>query len=262
MTACAERLEIVALPGVPIVEPGDDLAALMRAALVRAALSLRAHDVLVVTSKVMSRAENRFIDLSRVEVSPRASAVAATVGKDPRIVELILRESITVSRQAPGVLVVRHRLGFVVANAGIDQSNAIPRGAEPASGPWALLLPLAPDASARSIQRALEAEAGVPIGVVVSDSFSRAFRQGTVGTAIGVAGMPPLWDRRGEADLFGRRLEQTITGLADQVAAAADLVAGQADEGRAFVLVRGLSFAASETPASALCRQPAEDLYA
>ena len=176
--------------------------------------------------------------------------------------ELILRESSAVSRQAPGVIVVRHRLGFVVANAGIDSSNAVPPDAPPGSGPWALLLPEAPDVSAAVIRARVEAESGARVGVVITDSFGRPFRVGTVGVAIGVAGLPAVWDRRGEADLFGRPLETTVTALADQVAAVADLVAGQAAEGRALVLVRGLRFDPSGQGASALLRPAGEDLYA
>ena len=262
MIRCRERLEVIALPFVPRVERGDDVAALARAALERASVTLADGDVLVVTSKVLSRAEGRFVDLSRVEPSERAAALAAEVAKDPRLVELILRESTGVSRKAKHVLIVRHRLGFVGANAGIDASNALPASAAEGSGPWVLLLPEDPDASARSLRRALEAASGARIGVVVSDSFGRPFRLGTVGGAIGCAGLPPAWDRRGDRDLDGRPLEITVTALADQVAACADLVAGQADEGRAMVVVRGLSFPASDDPASALCRRPEEDLYA
>jgi coenzyme F420-0:L-glutamate ligase/coenzyme F420-1:gamma-L-glutamate ligase len=262
MIACSERLEVTALPGVPLVEAGDDLAAIARAALARAGLGLADGDVLVVTSKVVSRAEGRFVDLARVEPSPRAVALGDEIGKDARLVELILRESTHVSRKTPGALIVRHRLGFVVANAGIDCSNAVPAGAAPGSGPWAILPPQAPDASAAAIQRALAVASGARIGVVVSDSFGRPFRLGTVGAAIGCAGLPPLWDRRGERDLYGRVLTHTMTALADQVAACADLVAGQADERRALVLVRGLGFTVSEEPARALCRPPDEDLYA
>jgi coenzyme F420-0:L-glutamate ligase/coenzyme F420-1:gamma-L-glutamate ligase len=173
-----------------------------------------------------------------------------------------LRESTAVSRQAPGVLVVRHKLGFVVANAGIDASNAVPPDAPPGSGPWALLLPEAPDASAARVRAHVEAESGARVGVVITDSFGRPFRVGTVGVAIGVSGLPPVWDRRGEPDLFGRVLENTITALADQVAAVADLVAGQAAERRPLVLVRGLRFDPSEEGAAALLRSAREDLYA
>jgi coenzyme F420-0:L-glutamate ligase/coenzyme F420-1:gamma-L-glutamate ligase len=262
MIACEPRLEVVAVPGMPIVAPGDDVPALVSRALASAGIHLSEGDVLVVTSKVLSRAEGRFVDVNQVVPSDRAVELGSRIGKDPRIVELILRESVAVSRTAPGVLVVRHRLGFVVANAGIDASNAVPPGADAGRGPWALLLPEAPDMSAAAIRRRLELEFRARIGVVVSDSFGRPFRLGTVGTAIGVSGLPPLWDRRGELDLFGRALEQTVTALGDQVAGAADLVAGQAAEGRPLVLVRGLRFDPSEQGARSLTRAPEEDLYA
>ncbi len=258
MIACDARLEVIAVPGLPLVGRGDDLAALARVALDRAKLALRDEDVLVFTSKVLSRAEGRFVDLSTVLPSENAVTLATETGKDPRLVELILRESTAISRKAKNVLVVRHRLGFVVAHAGIDCSNAVPPDAPPTSGPWALLLPERPDETAEALRQAISPR----IGVVISDSFGRPFRLGTVGAAIGCAGLPPLWDRRGERDLHGRILENTITALADQVAAAADLVAGQADEARPLVLVRGLRFAHSTETARALCRNPNEDLYA
>ena len=262
MITCSHRLEVVAVPGVPLVEPGDDVPAIVQRALAGAGIATTDGDVLVVTSKLLSRAEGRFVDLARVEPSPAAIELARGVNKDPRAVELILRESASVSRQAPGVLVVRHRLGFVVANAGIDSSNAVPAGAPPGSGPWALLLPEAPDASAAAIRARVEGASGARVGVVITDSFGRPFRLGTVGVAIGVSGLPPLWDRRGEPDLFGRVLENTITALADQVAAVADLVAGQAAERRPLVLVRGLGFHPSDEGASARVRRAEEDLYA
>jgi coenzyme F420-0:L-glutamate ligase / coenzyme F420-1:gamma-L-glutamate ligase len=259
---CGGRLETFAVPGVPLVGVGDDVPELIRRALEGAEIELRSGDVVVVTSKLLSRAEGRFVELPKVDPSPRALELGAQIGKDPRLVELILRDSAAVSRIAPNVLVVRHRLGFVVANAGIDASNAVPRDAAPGSGPWALLLPEAPDASAKAIRSRLEEWSRARIGVVITDSFGRPFRLGTVGVAIGCAGLPPLWDRRGEKDLFGRTLEQTITALADQVAAVADLVAGQAAEGRPVVLVRGLAFDEDDRGASALLRSAAEDLYA
>jgi coenzyme F420-0:L-glutamate ligase/coenzyme F420-1:gamma-L-glutamate ligase len=262
MISCADRLEALAVPGVPLVGHGDDLGSIAADALAAAGIVLADGDVLVITSKLVSRAEGRFFELSRIEPSPRAVELATAIGKDARLVELILGESTHVSRQAPGVLVVRHRLGFVVANAGIDASNAVPRDAAPGTGPWALLLPKAPDATAALVRRRLESAWGVRLGVVISDSFGRPFRLGTVGAAIGVSGLPPLWDRRGERDLFGRVLDQTITALADQVAAVADLVAGQAAEGRPLVLVRGLRFEPSAGTATALQRRPEEDLYA
>ena len=262
MIRCSERLEVMALPGVPLVRPGDDLAQLALAALDRARLQLGDGDVLVVTSKVVSRAEGRFVALPEVAPTPRAVELAQLTGHDPRHVELVLRESTAVSRVAKQVLVVRHRLGFVVANAGIDFSNAEPAEAPPGAGPWALLLPEAPDATARALCDRLSEASRARVGVVISDSFGRPFRLGSVGVAIGCAGLPPLWDQRGQPDLHGRRLEHTVTALADQVAACADLVAGQAAEGRALVLVRGLHFTASDGEARALCRPAHEDLYA
>jgi coenzyme F420-0:L-glutamate ligase/coenzyme F420-1:gamma-L-glutamate ligase len=261
-TGCAARLEIVAIPGLPIVEAGTDLPAALAETFARAQFELRDGDVVVVASKVVSRAEDRFVDLRTVVPSPRATELGAAIRKDARIVELILQESSAISRSAPGVLVVRHRLGFISANAGIDASNALPARASAASGPWALLLPRAPDVSADRIRIALRDASGAALAVVISDSFGRPFRLGTVGAAIGVAGLPPLWDRRGETDLFGRVLENTITALADQVAAAADLVAGQAAEARGVVVVRGLSFPVGTHSAAALNRAPEEDLYA
>lgn len=250
---------LTALTGLPIFEPGDDLALLIRHALARADLSLEPGDVLVVTSKAVARVEGRFEDVSRVTPSAQAVELGARTGKDPRLVELILRESTGVSRVTGQAIVVRHRLGFIAANAGIDMSNTRPRG-HGDGGPWALLLPLDPDASAERLRAALAPQGGV--GVILSDSFGRPFRLGTVGVAVGLAGLPALWDQRGNPDLFGRTLEQTITALADQVAAAADLVAGQAAEGRPVVHVRGLRFPPGEHSARELVRPAKEDAYA
>jgi len=247
---CADQLHLTALPGVPRIQAGDDLAALLRAALARAEIELRAGDVLVCASKALSRAEGRVVALGAVEPSPRAVSLARRTDKDPRLVELILGESVAVSRAAPGVLIVRHRLGFVSANAGIDRSNV---GAEDA----VLLLPTDPDATARAL-----CALHPGIGVVISDSLGRPFRRGTVGAAIGAAGLPALLDQRGARDLDDRPLEHTETALADQLAAAADLLAGQAAEGRAFVHVRGLRFEPTDSRATDLLRDPARDLYA
>ncbi len=243
MISVGARVEAVAVDGVPIVQPGDDLGAVLAAH-----VTPRDHDVLVVASKMVSRAEDRFVRISDVAPSPRAHELAAITHKDPRHVELVLGEAAAVSRAAPGVLIVRHRLGFVVANAGVDFSNVGRDG-------HALLLPRDPDASAARLRDRLGC------AIVISDSFGRPFRLGTVGAAIGCAGLPPLHDQRGRRDLFGRALEHTITALADQVAALADLVAGQAGEGRGAVLVRGLAFASSDDGARALVRPPDEDLY-
>jgi coenzyme F420-0:L-glutamate ligase/coenzyme F420-1:gamma-L-glutamate ligase len=250
------------LPGLPIVSPGDHLALIIDSALARAGIALEDGDILVVTSKIVSRAERRFVDLQTVAPSPRARDLAATIDKDARLVELILRESRSVSRAAPGVLIVRHRLGFVSANAGIDSSNCLPAGAATGTGPWVLLLPVDPDASAERLRSTLARDADAAIGVIISDSLGRPFRVGSVGVAVGVAGLPPVCDYRGTEDLFGRALEHTVTALADQVAAAADMVAGQAAEGRAVVHVRGLSFVVGHHAAAELLRPPDQDLYA
>lgn len=258
---CADRLEVRALTTLPLVAPGDDLGALIVAALRRAEIEPAAGDVLVVTSKIVSRAEDRFVDLSAVEAGPAARRLADEIEGDPRVVQLVLEESVAVSRKARGVLIVRHRLGFVSANAGIDQSNAEPPGRR-GGGPWALLLPRAPDDSARRLRAAVSAATGADVAVVISDSHGRPFRLGTVGVALGVAGLPALWDGRGHPDLFGRPLEHTVTALADQIAATADLVAGQGSEGRPVVHLRGLRFDVVDGSARDLVRPPADDLYA
>lgn len=257
--ACAPRLTLTALPGLPIARAGDDLVPMILAGLAGAGLRLEAGDVVVVTSKLVSRVEGRVLDLLRVEPSDRALEVAAKVNKDPRLVEVILRESEAISRMAKEVLVVRHRLGMTIANAGIDRSNVDPTSGE---GEIVLLLPVDPDASADRIRRGLEEATGAAIGVVLTDSYGRPFRMGTVGAAIGIAGMPALWDQRGKRDLFGRPLEMTITALGDQIAAAADLVAGQAGEGRPVVHIRGLTFPPSKGSARDLVRPRDQDLYA
>lgn len=259
---CGDTLILRALPGVPVIAPGDDLVEVAAAALERAEIAPADGDVLVFVSKVVSRAEGRFVDLSTVTPSPRAARVAERTSKDPRVVELVLRESVGISRAVPGALVVRHRLGFVSADAGIDASNAVPPEGTAGPGPWVLLLPENPDASAARLRAALEQRFGCRLAVVVSDSHGRPFRLGAMGTAIGVAGLPALWNRRGETDLFGRTLEHTESPVADQVAAAADLIAGQANEGRAIVHIRGLTFAPSRDTARTLCRPPDKDLYA
>lgn len=257
--SCAPRLELTALPGLPTIEPGDDLGAIILEALERAGLALEDGDVVVVCSNVVARAEGRFVALSEVVPGEEARALAARVGKEPELVELVLRESTSVSRAAPGALVVRHRLGLISANAGIDRSNAGGEGGE--DGGRVLLLPEAPDDSAERL-RVVLASRGARVGVVVSDSLGRPFRLGTVGAAIGVAGLPALSDERGRADRFGRTLEHSVVAVADAVAAAADLVAGQAAEGRPVVVVRGLAFPVVRSSARALCRPPDEDLYA
>lgn len=248
----AGRIELIALEGVPLVAPGDDLAALIGEALARGGLALREGDVLVLAQKIVSKAEGRRVALADVEPSEEARALAAQVGKEPRLVELILRESARVVRARPNVLIVEHRLGLIMANAGIDQSNVEPG--------YALLLPENPDASAARLRARLAPE-GMRFGVVINDSFGRPWRRGTTGVAIGAAGLPALVDRRGEADLFGRPLQVTMIALADEIAASASLLMGPAAEGIPAVLVRGLDWTAPESAASTLIRPENEDLF-
>jgi coenzyme F420-0:L-glutamate ligase / coenzyme F420-1:gamma-L-glutamate ligase len=250
-------LEVIPLQGLPLIAAGDDLVQQIAAAFGRNGLAARAGDVLVVAQKIVSKAEGRLVDLATIKPSTRAVALAAEVDKDPRLVEVILSESVRVVRASRGVLIVEHRLGFVMANAGVDQSNVAPAdGAQ-----RALLLPENPDRSADTLRRGLATKTGVDIAVVINDSFGRPWRQGTVGVAIGVSGLPALIDLRGRPDLFRRRLEASIVGFADEIAAAASLVMGQADEAAPAVLIRGLSWSAPATTAASILRAPSEDLF-
>ena len=250
-------VQLLALPGIPMVQAGDDLAALIEAGLARAGLALQARDVLVVAQKIVSKAEGRSVDLAEVTPSAQALALANEVQKDPRVVEVILSESARVVRVRPGLMIMEHRLGFVMANAGVDQSNVAPSdGVE-----RALLLPRDPDGSAEALRARLSATAGVPLAVVINDSFGRAWRRGIVGIAIGAAGLPALIDLRGQPDLFGRALQVSIAGFADEIAAAASLVMGQGDEAQPVVLARGLVWDAPDMPVAGTIRPPAEDLF-
>lgn len=248
-------LTITALPGIGEVEPGEDLGAALCAALAAPALAPQPQDVLVVTQKIVSKAENRYVHLGAVQVSPRAAELAATTRKDPRLVELVLAESTEVLRAEADVLIVRHRLGFVMANAGIDRSNV-------AGADRVLLLPRDPDGSAADLRNTVVRRFGVAdIGVVVSDSFGRPWRKGVTHVALGAAGLPALLDRRGERDRNGRKLEVTEVALADQLACAAGLLMGEGAEGLPAVLIRGISWRAPPVPASGLIRPLTEDLF-
>jgi coenzyme F420-0:L-glutamate ligase/coenzyme F420-1:gamma-L-glutamate ligase len=251
-------LELLAAPGLPLVRQGDDLAALIVDAFRHCDLLLRGGDVVVVAQKIVSKAEGRLVELDTVTPSPRAIALADEIGKDPRLVEVILSESVRVVRTRPGLLIVEHRLGFVMANGGVDQSNVGASG----SLARALLLPENPDASAAALRERLQALTGVErIAVVINDSFGRAWRIGTVGVAIGAAGLPAQVDLRGQPDLFGRTLETSVVGYADEIAAAASLLMGQAGEARPVVLVRGLEWSAPASPAASIVRPAHEDLF-
>jgi coenzyme F420-0:L-glutamate ligase / coenzyme F420-1:gamma-L-glutamate ligase len=250
-------LEVIALTGLPLIKAGDDLVALIASSLKLNGVEPRAQDVLVVAQKIVSKAEGRMVDLATVQPSARARALAADVDKDPRLVEVILSESVRVVRARRNVLIVEHRLGFIMANAGVDQSNVAPED----GSARVLLLPENPDSSAETLRRGLARLTGIDLAVVINDSFGRPWRQGTAGVAIGVAGLPALIDLRGRPDLFGRKLEVSVIGFADEIAAAASLVMGQADEAAPVVLIRGLRWSAPESTAASIIRSPNEDLF-
>ena len=248
----------MALPGLPLVEAGADVAALVATASAAAGEALADGDVVVIAQKIVSKAESRAVDLGAVTASARARELAAQVDKDPRLVELILSESSEVLRHRSGVLVVVHRLGMVLANAGIDSSNVGGKADEET----VLLLPEDPDGTAARLRAAFAVRSGADVAVIISDSVGRAWRQGTVGIALGAAGLPALLDLRGRRDLFGRPLRVSEVGLADEIASAASLLQGQGDEGAPVVVVRGLDWqGAGKGTAADLIRPEAWDLF-
>ncbi len=249
-----ERLEIIAPSGFPLVQPHQSLGPLIIDVLRNHGLALHAGDILVVAQKIVSKSEDRFVRLDQVEVSAEARDVARRCRKDPRLVELILRESDRVIRCVPGVLIVRHKRGFVHANAGIDRSN-IPGGDE-----QVLLLPEDPDRSAAELRSGIREHTGVDVGVIIADSFGRAWRLGTCGVCIGSAGVEVLKDLRGTGDLYGRELEVTEVAQGDEIAAAASVLMGAAKESRPLVLVRGLALGGCGDGRS-LVRPPELDLF-
>ena len=252
-----QALSLIPLQPFPLVEPGDDVAALIAEALDANDLSLQQDDVLVVAQKIISKAENRYVYLDEVEPGQRAVALASETDKDPRQVELVLRESSEVLRARPGVIIVEHRNGYVHANAGIDKSNI----SLDDERPRVLLLPDDADRSAARLRDALGELLGHAPQVIINDSFGRAWRNGTVGVAIGCAGLAPLYNQIGERDLFGNELEVTEAAVADELAAAASLVMGQAAEACPVVLARGARLAASDQNSRQLLRDKALDMF-
>jgi coenzyme F420-0:L-glutamate ligase/coenzyme F420-1:gamma-L-glutamate ligase len=243
------------VPGIPNVAAGDDLPALVVDAMRQGGCVPEPGDALVVTSKIVSKAEGRFVDLRTVVPSAAAHELAERTEKEPELVELVLAESTAVVRAVPGVLIVRHRLGFTSANAAIDRSNA--DGTEHT----ALLMPLDPDASARAVRDAVVAAFAVPVAVVVSDTHGRPWRRGNVGVAVGIAGIDAVLDKVGAVDLFGRELRATMIPIADQLAGAAALVSGETDEGLPVVLVRGIGVAAGGGSSVELTYPAETDLF-
>ena len=252
------QLVLTAIPAIPLIRPGDDLAAVLYRSLLAAELPLVTGDVLAVASKIVSKAEGRLVRLAEVRPTRRAREVAEACQKDPRLVQLILDESEEVSRLRPGLLITRHRLGFVCANAGIDSSNV---GPAPAGDEQVLLLPVDPDGSAARLRADLGRRMGIELAVVIVDSHGRPHRMGTVGAAIGAAGLPALQDWRGRVDLFGRPLQHTVVGLADLIASAATLLFGQAAQGTPAVLLRGIPYERRDGNAAELVRPRELDMY-
>ena len=253
----AGPVTLTPLPGIPIVREGDNVAHLVGDAIDGAGIAPADFDVVVVTQKIVSKADGRRVRLADVEPSSRAIDLAASLDKDPRLVEVVLAESRDVVASGHGVLVTEHRSGHVMANAGVDRSNVGSARDDEA----VVLLPLDPDASAAALHRSLEARFRCRLGVVISDSVGRPWRHGVSGIAIGASGLPSLTDLRGAPDLFGVSLKVTLTGFADQIASAANLVAGEAAEGVPAVHVRGLAWNAAPAPARALVRDRENDLF-
>ena len=258
MQPASRSMTLTALEGIPLIFPGDDLSAIIAASLDAMTIVPRQGDILVVAQKVVSKAQNRYRHLSSVVPSERAQDFAKVLDKDARHIAVILQESSEVLRQAQNALITVHKLGFVMANAGVDQSN-IEHGTDAAD--TVLLLPEDPDGTAAALKTALDARYGVALGVIINDSFGRPWRKGVTGVALGAAGVPSLRSLVGEADLFGRALRITEHAAADEIASAASLLMGQAAEGMPVVHISGLNLNADPLPAQALIRPKHQDVF-
>jgi coenzyme F420-0:L-glutamate ligase/coenzyme F420-1:gamma-L-glutamate ligase len=261
-------LTLSPLTGIPLIRHGDNLADIVLRALEVTGIELRDGDILVMAQKIVSKAEGRSVNLATVAPSHRATELAKQTQKDPRVVELILQESNEVLRTRVGAMIVEHKLGFVCANAGIDHSNANPPlrsedglEARGNADEWVLLLPANPDQSAEKMRSEIQSKTGKRIGILIIDSHGRAWRNGTVGVAIGIAGLPGLEDLRGKEDLFGYKLQVTTVGVADELAAAASLMMGQAAEGTPVVHARGFPYPMRESSVNELIRPKDQDLF-
>jgi len=261
-------LTLTPLPGIPLIRQGDNLADIVLNALRESNISLQENDILVFAQKIVSKAEGRAVNLNAVIPSQRALELGKQTEKDPRLIELILQESSDVLRTRVGVIIVEHKLGFVCANAGIDHSNVSPslHQEEAAEGvgardEYVLLLPENPDRSAQILRKQIKKQTDKQIGILIIDSHGRAWRNGTVGAAIGIAGLPGLEDLRGKPDLFGYTLQVTQIGAADELAAAASLMMGQAAEGTPIVHVRGFPYGLREGSLKELIRPREQDLF-
>lgn len=247
-------LTLIPLKEIPIIRYGDDLTDILINAMRATNIRLQDSDILVLAQKIVSKAEGRMVDLTTFTPSEKALKLAKQSEKDSRVVELILQESNEILRTRPGAIIIEHKLGFVCANAGIDQSNV-------GDDNSVLLLPENPDLSAQQLRQNIKEATGINVGILIIDSHGRAWREGTVGTTIGIAGVPGLVDMRGEPDLFGRTLQITQVGAADELAAAASLMMGQAAEGTPAVHVRGFPYPLREGKLGELLRPKEQDLF-
>jgi coenzyme F420-0:L-glutamate ligase/coenzyme F420-1:gamma-L-glutamate ligase len=252
-------LILTPLADIPLIQPGDPLAGILFKSAKATGLDIQEGDIFVLAQKIVSKAEGRLVNLKNVKPRAEAEKIAAQVEKDPRFVELVLSESTGILRQRPGTLIVEHRLGFICANAGIDHSNILGPEGEPED--WVLLLPENPDRSADRIRAEIEKLSGMRIGIIIIDSHGRAWRNGIVGTTIGLSGVPAIVDQRGQPDLFGYKLRITTIAAADELAAAASLVMGQAAEGQPAVHVRGFPYPLRESNFAEMVRPREQDLF-
>ena len=253
------RINIFALDGVPLVKPGDDLVAITKDALIVSNERLQDGDIVVIAQKIISKAEGRIVSLNSVKPSPQAEVLATKLEKDPRQIELVLQESKEIVRSKPGVVIVEQNLGLVMANAGIDRSNVVDQTND--NDEYVLLLPEDPDASCDLIRHGINKRLGVKVGIIVNDSVGRAWRIGTTGHAIGIAGLPAVIDLRGELDMFGKELLVSEQAVADELASAASLLQGQASEGMPVVVIRGFKSDAEKQKATALIRDREMDMF-
>ena len=250
-------IRIHPLLGIPLINRGDNLCQLILDAIEANKLILKDGSILVLAQKIVSKAEDRFVNLKTVKPTALAIEYSVKTDKDPRLVELILQESKSVIRHRKGVLVVENHQGLIMANAGIDHSNV----EQDPENDRVLLLPENPDKSAASLHNELLRKTGCKIGVIINDSIGRAWRNGTIGTAIGVAGLSSIVDLRDRADLFGNQLRVSEEAIADELASAASLIQGQADEGLPVVLIEGYRTSSQHIPASELIRPEEKDLF-
>ena len=249
----SRRFEVFAIEGIPEVAPGDDLTELISAAARDSGVGIRPGDVVVVAQKVVSKSEGAIRKLSQTAVTAQAIELADRIGKDPRLVQIVMDESVRIVRAVPGVLIVETRHGLICANAGVDGSN-VP------GDDTVTTLPIDPDASAERIRSGLESRAGGSVAVIVSDSFNRPWREGSMNVAIGVSGFEPLADLRGHVDDHGRVLASTLVSVADELASAAQIVMGEIGRVPAAV-IRGVGFSPGNVGAGVLLRPPARDLF-